>query len=117
MRRGTKLDPKYAQQESLSSSLIKSAHSVLSMNEGAGDEMNTWSFKAKGFSKMLENKQPTFGTSELRCTISENLDGKLEGVVVTNYAMTKSQVEEALKEALRQNGFKSTSITELTVLY
>lgn len=105
------------QEESLSSQLLKSAHSVLSMNEGASDDMTTWSFKAKGLCKSALNKQSTFGAGNIRCIVHENLNGKLEGTAITDYAMPKSQVEEALKNALRQNGFRTTSISSLEVLY
>lgn len=85
------------------------------MNESA--ESTTWSFKANGFSKAMLEKQNTFGTSEVRCIIHENSNGSLEGTAILNYHMSKEQVEEAIKNALRENGFRTTVISELTNLY
>lgn len=103
--------------ESLAESIVREAHSTLSMNEGEAGELTTWQFSARGFSKAMLNKQSTFGSANLRCIIHENENGKLVGTVVTDYGMDKATVEEALKKALAENGFRTTAITDLTNLY
>lgn len=99
-------------------SILEEAHKVLTMNETSeGGDLTTWQFSAKGFSKAGLEKQSTFGSANLRCIIHENSNGNLVGTVTTDYGMTEEQIRENLIEALRDNGFRTTSITDLTLLY
>ena len=99
-------------------SILEEAHNVLTMNETSeGGDLTTWQFSAKGFSKAGLEKQSTFGSANLRCIIHENSNGNLVGTVTTDYGMTEEQIRENLINALRDNGFRTTSITDLTLLY
>ena len=106
-----------AQNESLAETLLREAHSVLTMNENESSELTTWQFTARGFSKAMIEKQSVFGSANIRCIIHENADGKVVGTAVADYYMDEVQVEEAIKKALAENGFKATSITDLVNLY
>lgn len=103
--------------ESLSQSILKDAHSVLTMNESEAGEMTTWQFTARGFSKAMINKQPVFGSDNIRCIIHENSNGKVVGTAVVDYYMSETQVEEAIKKALAENGFRASNITNLVNLF
>ena len=106
-----------AQNESLSQSILRDAHSVLTMNESEAGEMTTWQFTARGFSKAMINKQPVFGSDNIRCIIHENANGKVVGTAVVDYYMSEAQVEEAIKKALAENGFRASNITNLVNLF
>lgn len=106
-----------AKSESLSQSILRDAHSVLTMNESEAGEMTTWQFTARGFSKAMINKQPVFGSGNIRCIIHENANGKVVGTAVVDYYMSESQVEEAIKKALAENGFRASNITNLVNLF
>lgn len=106
-----------AQNESLAETLLKEAHSVLTMNENEANELTTWQFTARGFSKAMIEKQSVFGSANVRCIVHENADGKVVGTAVVDYYMNETQVEEAIKKALAENGFRATAITELVNLY
>lgn len=110
-------DKRKAQNESLAETLLREAHSVLTMNENESSELTTWQFTARGFSKAMIEKQSVFGSANIRCIIHENADGKVVGTAVADYYMDEVQVEEAIKKALAENGFKATSITDLVNLY
>ena len=106
-----------AQNESLSQSILRDAHSVLTMNESEAGEMTTWQFTARGFSKAMINKQPVFGSDNIRCIIHENANGKVVGTAIVDYYMSEAQVEEAIKKALAENGFRASNITNLVNLF
>jgi hypothetical protein len=111
------LAKKQAKSESLAETLLKEAHSVLTMNENEANELTTWQFTARGFSKAMIEKQSVFGSANVRCIVHENADGKVVGTAVVDYYMTETQVEEAIKKALAENGFRATTITDLVNLY
>ena len=79
--------------------------------------MTTWQFTARGFSKAMINKQPVFGSDNIRCIIHENSNGKVVGTAVVDYYMSEVQVEEAIKKALAENGFRASNITNLVNLF
>lgn len=108
---------KTTQTESLAQSILREANSVLTMNESEASEMTTWQFTARGFSKAMMGKQPVFGSTNIRCIIHENTDGKIVGTAVVDYYMSEAQVEEAIKQALAENGFKASNVTDLVNLY
>lgn len=112
-----KFGKKSNKSESLSQSILKEAHSVLTMNESEAGEMTTWQFTARGFSKAMINKQPVFGSDNIRCIIHENANGKVVGTAVVDYYMSEAQVEEAIKKALAENGFRASNITNLVNLF
>lgn len=88
------------------------------MNEASeAGELTTWQFTARGFSKAMLEKQSTFGSNDVRIIVHENQNGTVVGTAITNYTMPADQVEEVIKQALAENGFKASTISDLVNLY
>lgn len=87
--------------------IIDKCQSVLSMNESECGEMLTWQFTLSN-----TTDKTSFGGNNINCTMTE----AKEGVAVTNFSMTESQVRKAINEALADNKIKG-KVSKLVNLY